>query len=153
MKKIILTVIAFAAVSAVAQQRTCGTNAIVERLLLANPELKIRSDEMRDYIHNPDNPQTLFRNPNTPTVVVTIPVVFHVLYKNDAQNISDAQINSQLAALNRDFRKPTPISTPLSPPAFRPFGADIEVNFCKATRTPTGATTTGITREAGRCFL
>lgn len=147
MKKIVLTVVVLAAVSAVAQQRTCGTNAIVERLLLANPELKIRSDEMRDYIHNPDNPQTLFRNPNTPTVVVTIPVVFHVLYKNDAQNISDAQINSQLAALNRDFRKTNADFNTVVPAAFRPFGADIEVNFCKATRTPTGATTTGITRK------
>src|SRR4051812_4216716 len=33
-------------------------------------------------------------------LVIRIPVVVHVLYNTDAQNISDAQINSGIAALN-----------------------------------------------------
>ena len=37
------------------------------------------------------------------TTVVTIPVVVHVLHHTDEQNISDAQIASQIAALNRDY--------------------------------------------------
>ncbi len=32
--------------------------------------------------------------------VITIPVVFHILYANSTQNISDAQIQSQLDILN-----------------------------------------------------
>ena len=37
--------------------------------------------------------------------MVTIPVVFHVLYNTDAENISEAQIMSQLDILNEDFRR------------------------------------------------
>ncbi|MEO6915153.1 MAG: M43 family zinc metalloprotease [Chitinophagaceae bacterium] len=35
--------------------------------------------------------------------VITIPVVVHVLYNNASQNISDAQIASQLIVLNNDY--------------------------------------------------
>ena len=38
-------------------------------------------------------------------VTLTIPVVFHVLHQNGSENISDAQIQSAMAILNRDFRK------------------------------------------------
>jgi hypothetical protein len=37
--------------------------------------------------------------------VITIPVVVHVVYRTAVQNISDAQIQSQIAVLNKDFRK------------------------------------------------
>jgi hypothetical protein len=37
--------------------------------------------------------------------VVIIPVVVHVVYNTAAQNISDAQIQSQIDVLNADFRK------------------------------------------------
>ena len=40
--------------------------------------------------------------------LVTIDVVVNVVYKTDAQNISDAQINSQIAALNKDFAATNP---------------------------------------------
>ena len=36
---------------------------------------------------------------------ITIPVYVHVIYSNSQENISDAQINSQIAVLNADFRK------------------------------------------------
>src|SRR5512133_3782834 len=36
--------------------------------------------------------------------IATIKVVVNVVYKDDTQNISDAQIRSQIAALNKDFR-------------------------------------------------
>jgi hypothetical protein len=36
--------------------------------------------------------------------LTTIKVVVHVVYKDPEQNISDAQIKSQIAVLNRDFR-------------------------------------------------
>ena len=40
--------------------------------------------------------------------IVTIKTVVNVVYNTDAQNISDAQINSQIAALNKDFRATNP---------------------------------------------
>src|SRR5690349_20545549 len=37
--------------------------------------------------------------------VIVIPVVVHVLYNTPAENISDAQILSQLEVLNKDYRR------------------------------------------------
>ena len=36
---------------------------------------------------------------------ITIPVVVHIVYNSDIDNISDEQIFSQMKALNRDFNK------------------------------------------------
>jgi Pregnancy-associated plasma protein-A/Secretion system C-terminal sorting domain len=147
MKKITLLFIVLVSLSGYAQ-RTCGTNAKLQELINADPEFGIHHQEVMDFIHNPSNPQTLFRNPSTPNVVVTIPVVFHVLYKNATQNISDAQINSQLAILNKDFRKLNTDFLAVVPTAFRPVAADLEIQFCLATKTPAGLATTGITRKS-----
>ena len=37
--------------------------------------------------------------------VIIIPVVVHVLYNTQQQNISDAQILSQINSLNQDYRR------------------------------------------------
>ena len=39
---------------------------------------------------------------------MTIKTVVNVVYKTDAQNISDAQIKSQFTAMNKDFRATNP---------------------------------------------
>jgi Pregnancy-associated plasma protein-A/Secretion system C-terminal sorting domain len=79
--------------------------------------------------------------------VVNIPVVVHVLYNTAAQNISDAQIASQIAVLNADFRKLNTDAN-LVPAAFSSLAADCEFSFCMAQQTPTGAATTGIIRKS-----
>jgi hypothetical protein len=130
-------------------QRTCHTNNKVNEYLAEHPEFAAYHQEVMDYIRNTENTNIIFnRGSNSTTAVVTIPVVFHVLYKNATENISDAQINSQLDVLNKDFRKLNTDFNTVVPAAFRPFAADLEIVFCKATKTPTGATTTGITRKA-----
>ena len=148
MKKILTLLILLCSVAVFSQRRTCGTMDKLQERINADPEFARQHQEMMDFIQDPNNPQTLFRQANSPSIVVTIPVVFHVLYKNATQNISDAQINSQLDALNRDFRKLNTDFNTVVPAAFRPLGADMEIVFCKATRTPTGTTTTGITRKS-----
>ena len=40
--------------------------------------------------------------------IITIPVVVHVLYRNSTENISVAQIQSQIDVLNEDFRRTNP---------------------------------------------
>jgi hypothetical protein len=62
-------------------QRTCGTMDKLQHLKDSIPGFTQQHQESMDYIYNPNNSQTLFRQPNSPTVVVTIPIVFHVLYK------------------------------------------------------------------------
>jgi len=77
--------------------------------------------------------------------VVVIPVVVHVVYKNVKQNISDLQIQSQIDALNRDFRRSN-IDVESVPGEFVPFIADTRIEFKLAERDPDCNSTTGITR-------
>ncbi len=77
--------------------------------------------------------------------VYTIPVVFHVVYNGNAENISDAQVLSQLQVLNEDFRRTNSDADNTWSQA-----ADTEIEFCLATVDPNGNPTTGITRTSTR---
>lgn len=78
--------------------------------------------------------------------VVRIPVVVHVLYKNADENISEQQINSQIDALNRDFRR-TNADTVNTPSRFKLMAADVQIEFALATADPMGRPTNGIVRK------
>lgn len=75
---------------------------------------------------------------------VTIPVVVHIVWKEPLENISDAQILSQIEALNRDFQQKNDQSN--IPAEFKPLAANIDIEFCLAKTDPKGKATTGITR-------
>ena len=77
-------------------------------------------------------------------IVYQIPVVFHVVYNTDAQNLSDDVIQSQLAALNEDFRRLNE-NAENTRDFFLPFAGDPEIEFYLATEDPNGNPTTGIT--------
>lgn len=77
--------------------------------------------------------------------ITTIPVVVHVVHKTESENISDAQIKSQIAVLNKDFRvKNADISKVPAP--FKPLVGDARIEFALAKKDPDGSTTSGITR-------
>jgi Pregnancy-associated plasma protein-A/Secretion system C-terminal sorting domain len=84
-----------------------------------------------------------------PRPVITIPVVVHVLHKNEAvgivSNISDAQILSQIEALNEDFRRMNPEVLNTNP-AFKGVSMDTKIEFCLAQQDPNGNATSGINR-------
>jgi len=77
--------------------------------------------------------------------LVRIPVVVHVVWNTSAQNVSDAQIQSQITVLNRDFRKLNPDISQV-PAVWTGLVADAQVEFFLATTDPAGNPTTGITR-------
>lgn len=74
-----------------------------------------------------------------------IPVVFHVIYTTNAGNISDAQILDQMNVLNTEFRRQQ-ADTVLTPAAFLPFAAPIDMEFRLVTLDPNGNCTNGINR-------
>jgi len=76
--------------------------------------------------------------------VITIPVVVHVLYNTAEQNISDQQINSQMAVLNDDFRAMNNDINQV-PSLFETVVADVEINFVldQVIRKPTSRTSFG----------
>jgi len=82
-------------------QRSCGANDVLEEQLKADPALRTRMDLIEaftdEFVKNPLQQRLL------PSGIIEIPVVVNVLYRTAAQNISLAQIQSQIDALNEDF--------------------------------------------------
>lgn len=78
--------------------------------------------------------------------VIVIPVVVHVLYNDNRQNISEERIKAQIAALNRDFRRKN-ADTVNTPEPFKRLAADTRITFCLAQIDPNGYKTTGIVRK------
>jgi hypothetical protein len=70
--------------------------------------------------------------------VVTIPTVVHVVHRTASENVSDAQVKSQLRTLNGDFRKKNPDRTKV-PAVWAGLIADVGIQFklVRITRTPT----------------
>jgi hypothetical protein len=79
--------------------------------------------------------------------IITIPVVVHVVYNGNNENISEAQIISQIEVLNTDFRKMNTNAANI-PTEFVSIAADPEIEFCLASIDPSGMPTTGITRKS-----
>ena len=84
-------------------------------------------------------------DPNNRTAIYTIPVVFHILHTDGAENISDEQVHSAMQLMNDNFNKlNTSWNTVHS--SFLGIVADCQIEFKLARKTNTGACTNGITR-------
>lgn len=79
-------------------------------------------------------------------VTLTIPVVFHVLHKGGSENISDAQIQSAVQILTRDFRKKNADTIDIVGPYVN-LAANCNIEFKLASKDPDGKCTNGITRH------
>jgi hypothetical protein len=90
--------------------------------------------------------QRAARIQNTDTLFI-IPVVVHVVYKTSVENISDAQIWSQISALNADFRRLNSDTANNITPGLRALGRDVRIEFRLAAIDPIGNPTRGITRR------
>jgi hypothetical protein len=124
--------------------RGCGTMQHLEELKAQDVGLEQRMALIESHTQSIVSNEDVARAPG---VVYTIPVVVHVLYNNATQNISDAQILSQMTILNNDFRKLNADAS-LIPAAFSSITADIQIEFCLAQRTPAGLATNGIVRKS-----
>jgi Pregnancy-associated plasma protein-A len=123
------------------KQRTCGTMPVHERLLRTQPGyIEARTESENRAFQYERRLLTAQR-----TGVTVIPVVVHVVWKTADQNISDAQVQSQIDVLNRDYRKANPDVASL-PGVFQPLASDARIEFQLATTAPNGAATNGITR-------
>ena len=91
-----------------------------------NPVIKQNRDEIEEFTNRFT---TEYSSTVSNRAIITIPVVFHVVYRTSAENVTNTQIANQLARLNSDF-------------------AASEFKFVMAQRTPSGAATTGIERKS-----
>jgi hypothetical protein len=82
--------------------RGCASQDVLAEQLAADPSLAIRMNQIEAFTNDAisKSSNSSFRLVNGKIV---IPVVVNVLYKTAAENISDAQIQSQIDVLNKDF--------------------------------------------------
>ena len=81
--------------------RKCGSNEVLERQLNENPKLKAKMNEIEEFTQQVIDAAATGRKLANGTI--EIPVVVNVLYRTTAENISQAQIQSQIDALNKDY--------------------------------------------------
>jgi len=122
--------------------RDCGTMDVHERMLNEDPTYEARQQAIENFTQDYIN-----SGASDARAVVTIPVVFHVVYNNATENISDAQVLSQLDILNEDFRR-TNADASSTLASFEGIAADTEIEFCLAAVDPNGNPTSGITRTS-----
>lgn len=77
--------------------------------------------------------------------ILTVPVVFHIIYNTEAENLPDSVIFSQIDVLNEDYRRQNPDAINTRD-IFLDVAADTEIEFKLATMDPDGNPANGITR-------
>ncbi|WP_417611134.1 M43 family zinc metalloprotease [Owenweeksia hongkongensis] len=147
MKKclVLLAVIVFGLnVKAQQVKHHCGTDEYVAEVIDQNPELESVFEQRRqEFFQLADQNAELSRKKTQ--AVVTIPVVFHILYDSPEDNISKAQILDGLRILNEDFNLQNPDASNIRA-IFQSRQADAEVEFALAKIDDNGNCTDGINR-------
>lgn len=84
-----------------ATERQCASYDVLQQQLNEDPGLRTRMEAIEEFTKKiTDNPEgyRMLSNGN-----IEIPVVFNILYKTAAQNVSLAQLQSQIDVLNEDY--------------------------------------------------
>ncbi len=130
--------------SAVAQtMRSCGTMQHLQMQQAMDPGVTARMQQIENQTQKWIGSQSTSKT----SAIITIPVVVHVLYSASAQNITDAQVQSQIDVLNEDFHKLN-ADVSLVPSVFSSVVADCQIQFCLAKRDANGNATTGIIHKS-----
>lgn len=123
-------------------QRNCGT---ISHLEYQKKNIIGLADKLIEQEKNISKAAKLRNNSPKSGQVIYVPVIFHVIWSTSTNNISDAQVYSQIDILNQDFRRMN-ADTALTPADFKAVAADVEIEFCIAHQDPDGNWTDGITR-------
>jgi hypothetical protein len=150
MKKILLIALisASSSLSLFSQKEKCATDKVLGAYLENDKGLagRMKANEVlvKDWIRNHKDQVAAAKTSN---VLVKIPVVFHVVYKNTTQNIADSNIFRQIDILNECYRlQNTNFTT--TRPEFDTIAADVNIEFCLALLDPQGNPTNGIVRKS-----
>lgn len=120
------------------QSRHYHTQTYMEELTVADPQLAANRLALeiatQQYVPNPNSQH------------FTIPIVFHVLYSNEAEQLSLEQTQAQLDVLNSDFAMAEPITNMSSDPYNRYLNRAVstDIQFCYPSTDPLGSPTSGV---------
>ena len=139
----------------VTAQRDCGSVEYRQEALRNDPGLAARVAAIEEFTRLRLKSPSVVISGTDPVgqdprkiipTLITIPVVVHIVYNNSTQNISDAQVQSQVDVLNEDYRKQN-ADTVHIPGYFSPLAADCGFRFALANLDTNGNATTGIVRK------
>jgi hypothetical protein len=123
--------------------RRCYSHEYLQERIKENPWLLDNLESVEHHV------QAYNSHPHLQTrgSVITIPVVVHIVYRtaHPEENITDAQVMSQLDVLNKDYRRLNPDRLK-TPSVFKPFAVDCGIEFQLAKRDNKGKSTNGIIR-------
>lgn len=103
----------------------CGSHEVVKQQMAADP---VYAKKVTELLKNKGQYSQKKKGPPLQGSI-TIPVVVHVLYNSAEQNISDAQVQSQIDVLNEDFGA-TNSDYNNYDAGYRSVKGDMDINFC-----------------------
>jgi hypothetical protein len=125
-------------------RRSCGTMEVHNRLLRESPQYaRERARIEQQALEFLRGDEDVFRE--MARAGCRIPVVVHVVWNTEDQNLSDAQVQSQIDVLNQDFKAANADISEVPAP-FQPLIGNPNIEFFLATQAPDGSATNGITR-------
>lgn len=85
-----------------AKLKGCATHTTLNKMFDDYPEIKAEADRLEKFSQKVISEKSL-RSSKEQEDEIIIPVIVHVVYNTDEQNIKWRQVRSQIDALNRDF--------------------------------------------------
>ncbi len=142
MRNSLLLVLAFFTGYISSAQKICYSTEVINQRRTADPAYDKAAHDaelaLQKWVQT--NQQDPYYSART---VRTIPVVVHVIYNSNAENVSDAAVQQMVNQLNTDYRK---LNSDLNSArsVVQPFAVDAQIEFCLAQRNPSGQSTNGI---------
>lgn len=121
-------------------QKRCNANQLMQLQLDEHPDILANKVAFDHLVSEQQKQQQKTRK--TKQALVTIPVVFHVLYNKAEENIGFAQLQSQIDVLNEDYRRQNGNATNTWAQA-----TDAQIEFCLANIDLNGNYFEGVTRK------
>ncbi|MCH2198922.1 MAG: zinc-dependent metalloprotease [Flavobacteriales bacterium] len=118
----------------------CGFDLVLRKIAERNPEFQDACQAQ--YL---DAARAAKESSNSRATVYEIPVVFHIVWNTEDQNLPDEVIFDQMEVLNADFRRLNENASETRE-EFLPFAGDAEIEFVLADEDPDGNPTDGIDR-------
>jgi len=143
MKKAVLWWVSLFTANFILAQRECRSFEYQQRLIQIQPSLIRSRQGVNEFIAQKESALISSSARAAEVKTITIPVIVHILYHYPNENISDEIVASQIAALNRDFRKLND-DTAKIPAVFKPLAADCGIEFRLAAVDAAGKKTSGI---------
>jgi hypothetical protein len=103
--------------------RACASHDVLLAQLAADPKLQLRMESIENHTRS-----FIESGRINAAGKIEIPVIVNVLYRTASENISDAQIQSQIDVLNEDFNA-TNSDVSQTPTLFAPLVADVDIQF------------------------